>query len=434
MSTNQNHTQNSDIENVIIIGSGPAGYTAALYAARANLRPLLIAGNLDQKTSRIKGGQLMYTSDIENFPAGIEVPGADMSTLDTLYGEAEDTAIENVKGISGPNLMKRMELQARHFGTRMLDEFVTAVEICSAPGEYSVIKTESGTEYKTHALVIATGAAAKTVGIPAEEKFFGQGGGVSTCATCDGSAYKGKTVAVIGGGDSAMEEANYLARIVDKVYLIHRREVFRASKIMLKRVQENPKIEFLLNKTLVDIKGAPHPQAEKIAFYKDKEVVAAAVLEDPRDGSQSEVALDGIFIAIGHTPNTGLFKGQLCMDEAGYLERDARLRALPSPMCSSAKMRALEHVPGVFVAGDVADHVYRQAITAAGMGCMAAIEAERYLAENLAEEKGVPAESVDISPESIAQSHWSTERDDMGEKPIIERVEEGAEGQESAAA
>ncbi len=437
MSTNENspnQDENPIVENVIIVGSGPAGYTAALYTARANLRPLLIAGNLDQKTSRIKGGQLMYTSDIENFPAAIDVLGQDMSTLDALYGEAEDAATETVKGITGPNLMKRMELQARHFGTRMLDEFVTEIEICSAPGEYSIIKTESGKEFKTHALIIATGAAAKTVGIPAEEKFFGQGGGVSTCATCDGHAYKGKTVAVIGGGDSAMEEASYLARIVDKVYLIHRREEFRASQIMLKRAQENPKIEFLLHKTLVDIKGAPHPMAETSSFFKGKEVVAAAVLEDTRDNTQSDVALDGIFIAIGHTPNTGLFKGQLCMDEAGYLDRDSHLRALPSPMCANAKMRTLEHVPGVFVAGDVADHVYRQAITAAGMGCMAAIEAERYLAEKLADAKGVSAESVDISPESIAQSHWSSQREEMGEKPIIERVVEVAECQEKEAA
>lgn len=424
--TSENISENTDIEPVIIIGSGPAGYTAALYTARANLNPLLIAGNLDPQTSRIKGGQLMYTSDIENFPAGIEVQGADMSTLDMISGDAEAAAIENVKGISGPNLMKRMELQARHFGARMMEEFVTEIDICSAPGEFSVIKTESGKVFKTHALIIATGAAAKTVGIPAEEKFFGQGGGVSTCATCDGHAYKEKVVAVIGGGDSAMEEASYLARIVDKVYLIHRREEFRASKIMLKRAEENPKIEFLLNKTLVDIKGKPHPLAATSKFFEGKENVAAAVLKDTRDGSQSEVELDGIFIAIGHTPNTGLFKNQLCMDEAGYLTHDNHLRALPSPMCDNPKMRALEHVPGVFVAGDVADHVYRQAITAAGMGCSAAIEAERYLAEKLAEATGVTSEEVDISAESIAQSHYSTERDIMGEKTIIERVVEVA--------
>ena len=429
MSANETTSDNTQIENVIIIGSGPAGYTAALYTARANLNPLLIAGNLDPQTSRIKGGQLMYTSDIENFPAGITVPGANMDKIDEIYGDAEAEAIENVKGISGPNLMKRMELQARHFGARMMEEFVTEVDLCTAPGEYSTLKTESGKIFKTHVLIIATGAAAKTVGIPAEAKFFGQGGGVSTCATCDGHAYVGKKVAVIGGGDSAMEEASYLARLVDKVYLVHRREEFRASKIMLKRAEENPKIEFLLNKTLVDIKGKPHPLAATSKFFEGKENVAAAVLQDTRDGSQSDVEVDGIFIAIGHTPNTGLFKNQLCMDEAEYLIHDKHLRALPSPMCENPKMRALEYVPGVFVAGDVADHVYRQAITAAGMGCSAAIEAERYLAEALAQEKGVEADAVDISLESIAQSHYSTERDIMGEKTIIERVEEVAECQ-----
>jgi len=434
MSANETTSENIQFENVIIIGSGPAGFTAALYTARANLNPLLIAGNLDPQTSRIKGGQLMYTSDIENFPAGIEVPGVDMGSIENIYGDAETQAIADVKGLAGPNLMKRMELQARHFGARMVEEFVTEIDLCSAPGEYTTLKTESGKTYKTHALIIATGAAAKTVGIPAEAKFFGQGGGVSTCATCDGHSYVNKTVAVIGGGDSAMEEASYLARLVDKVYLVHRREEFRASKIMLKRAQENPKIEFLLNRTLVDIKGKPHPLAENSKFFADKEVVAAAVLEDLRDGSQSEVELDGIFIAIGHTPNTGLFKGQLCMDEAEYLLHDKHLRALPSPTCESARMRSLEYVPGVFVAGDVADHMYRQAITAAGMGCAAAIEAERYLAEKLADEKGVDPEAVDISPQSVAQSHWSSERDEAGEKPIIERVEEVAQCQANAAA
>jgi thioredoxin reductase (NADPH) len=423
MSETNNSTQNA-IENVIIIGSGPAGYTAALYTARANLNPLLIAGSLDPKTSRIKGGQLMYTSDIENFPGAITVPDADMSTLDNLYGDAENAAIENLHGVSGPNLMKRMEMQARHFGARMIEEFVEEISLCTEPGEYYTLRTQSGKEFRAHALIIATGAAAKTLGISAEEQFFGQGGGVSTCATCDGHSYRGKVVAVVGGGDSAMEEASYLARLVEKVYLIHRREEFRASKIMLKRAQDDPKIEFLLNKKVVDIKGKAHPMAEKSPFFKDKEVVAAAVLEDTQSDEKSEVALDGIFVAIGHTPNTDLFKNQLCMDEAGYLVHDAHLRALPSMTCENAHMKSLEYVPGVFVAGDVADHVYRQAITAAGMGCSAAIEAERYLAEKLAEIKHLPADAVDISAESIAQSHWSVERDEMHEKPIIERVEE----------
>jgi thioredoxin reductase (NADPH) len=420
--------QNSTIENVIIIGSGPAGYTAALYTARANLNPLLIAGSLDPKTSRIKGGQLMYTSDIENFPAGVRsnLPEEEFSYLD-LDSDAGTDFIAGLTGLSGPSLMKRMEAQARHFGARMVEEFVTKIDICSSPGEYSVLKTQSGKEYRAHAVIIATGAAARTIGIPAEEKFFGQGGGVSTCATCDGHSYKNKTVAVVGGGDSAMEEASYLARLVDKVYLIHRREEFRASKIMLKRAEENPKIEFLLNKTVVDIAGKPHPMAVTSKFFEGKENVAAAVLKDTRDGSTSEVAVDGIFIAIGHTPNTELFKGQLCMDEAGYLIHDNHLRALPSPTCENARMRSLEYVPGVFVAGDVADHIYRQAITAAGMGCSAAIEAERYLAEKLASEKGISPDALDISTQSIAQSHWSSEHEAMGEKSMIERVEEVAE-------
>ncbi len=420
--------ENSSIENVIIIGSGPAGYTAALYTARANLSPLLIAGSLDPKTSRIKGGQLMYTSDIENFPAGVraELSEDEFQGLH-LDSDAGADYIAGLTGLSGPNLMKRMEAQARHFGARMVEEFVTEIDICSAPGEYYVLQTQSGKEYRAHAVIIATGAAARTLGISAEEKFFGQGGGVSTCATCDGHSYRGKNVAVIGGGDSAMEEASYLARLVNKVYLIHRREEFRASKIMLKRAEENPKIEFLLNKVVADIKGKPHPAAAHNKFFEGKENVAAAVLKDMQTGETSEVPLDGIFVAIGHTPNTELFKGQLCMDEAGYLIYDQHLRALPSPTCENAKMRSLEYVPGVFVAGDVADHVYRQAITAAGMGCAAAIEAERYLAENLASEKGIPPEALDISMQSIAQSHWSSERDAAGDKPVIERVEEVAE-------
>jgi thioredoxin reductase (NADPH) len=407
------------MENVIIVGSGPSGYTAALYTARANLHPLLLAGGVDTATSRTKGGQLMATSDIENFPGAIEVPG------DVYALEPDD-----VKGISGPELMQRMELQALHAGARLEAEFVTEIDLCSHAGDYYTLRTESGQEYRAHAVIISTGASAKRLNIPAEEKFFGQGGGVSTCATCDGFLFArmGASVAVVGGGDSAMEEATYLARLdgIPKVYVIHRREEFRASQVMLKRAQENPKIEFKLHRQVVDIKGKPHPLAEQHAIYKDQEVIRAAVLQDTRnpDAPLEELPVEGIFIAIGHTPNTELFKGQLQMDDAGYLTHDGRMRALPSASCTFPKMRGFEHVPGVFVAGDVSDHVYRQAVTAAGMGCMAAIEAERYLAEKLAEERHVDAGKVDISAESIAQSHWSAERDEMGEKPIIERVEE----------
>ena len=398
----ENNNQSNDIRNVIIIGSGPAGYTAALYTARANLSPLLIAGSADPKTARIKGGQLMFTSDIENFPG-------------------------TGHGVTGPDLMQRMEDQALHFGAEMLVEFVTSVSLCDHPGQYYTVTIESGQEFRTRSVIIATGAAARTLGIPAEDKFFGQGGGVSTCATCDGHSYRGKTVAVVGGGDSAMEEASYLARLVEKVYLVHRREEFRASKIMLKRAQDNPKIEFRLNSVIADIKGKPHPQAAAIPFFKDKEVVGAAVLQNPKTSETSELPVDGIFVAIGHTPNTDLFKNQLQMDEAGYLVHDGRMRALPSMTCGNPEMRRMEHLPGVFVAGDVSDHIYRQAITAAGMGCQAAIEAERYLAEKMADEKGVSATALDISTESIAQSHWSSERDQMGEKPMLERIVETAE-------
>jgi thioredoxin reductase (NADPH) len=364
------------IRNVIILGSGPAGYTAALYTARANLKPLLIAGNLDTKTSRIKGGQLMYTSDIENFPGGVVAPGVDAEGWEHLSGDSEEKAIADLQGMSGPGLMKRMELQARHFGAEMLEEFVTEVDLKNESSIYT-ITTESGRSFKTHSVIIATGAAAKMLGIDAEEQFFGQGGGVSTCATCDGHNYRGGEVIVVGGGDSAMEEANYLARLAKKVHLVHRREEFRASKIMLQRAEETPNIEFHLNKVVADIKGKPHPQADAIAFFKDKEVVDHAVLNDTQTGETSLLNVDGIFVAIGHTPNTQVFKGQLAMDDAGYLLQDGRMRALPS----NAEGSECIPIPGVFVAGDVADHIYRQAITAAGMGCQAAIEAERYLAE-----------------------------------------------------
>lgn len=404
-SAEENVFHQTNVRNVIIIGSGPAGFTAALYTARANLKPLLIAGSIDPLTSRIKGGQLMATSDIENFPGAIEDPAAE---------------VEDVKGITGPELMHRMEIQARHFGTEMLEEFVTEVHLDSS-GVHTV-KTEGGQEFRTHALIIATGAAAKRLGIEAEEKFFGQGGGVSTCATCDGASFAraGATVAVVGGGDSAMEEASYLARLdgIPKVHVIHRRDEFRASKIMLKRVQENPKIEVHTFAVVKDLIGKPHPLGEKIAFYKDKEVLDKAVLEDPRSGETKELHVEGLFVAIGHTPNTQLFTEQLQTDDEGYLQRDGKSRALSV---------SGEWVPGVFVAGDVADHVYRQAITAAGEGCRAAIEAERYLAECVAEQLGVDPEDAALNVETIAQEHWNKAGDMDQQKSVVERVEEAAE-------
>ena len=406
----QTDAKTSDIRNVIIIGSGPSGYTAALYTARANLAPLLIAGSLDPTTSRIKGGQLMYTSDIENFPGAIEDPAAD---------------VENVKGVSGPDLMHRMEIQARHFGAEMIEEFVSSVQLDAKSGIHTV-QTADGQEFKTRALIIATGAASRRLGIEAEAKFYGSGGGVSTCATCDGASFRtgpmypeGGTVAVIGGGDSAFEEASYLAGLTTKhVHLIHRRDEFRASKIMVERAMKNPKITVHTWKTVEDLKGKPHPLAEKTPFFKDKEVLSAAVLKDPRTGEISELPLDGLFVAIGHIPNTQLFQNDLQTDAEHYLERDNHMRALGKDGT---------FFKGVFVAGDVSDHVYRQAITAAGMGCMAAIEAERYLAECVAEELGVNPEDVALNEQTIAQSHWSSERDQAGEKPMVERIEEAAE-------
>ncbi len=415
----------SEIRNVIIIGSGPAGYTAALYNARANLKPLLIAGSADKKTARQKGGQLMATSDIENFPGAIET-GVDLDTFAFLQDEELDAATKDVKGLSGPHLMTKMEMQARHFGTEMIEEFVTAVDICSQPGELYTVTTETGKVFQSRALIIAAGAAAKTMGIAAEEKFFGQGGGVSTCATCDGHSYRGKTVAVVGGGDSAMEEASYLANLGIEVHLIHRRDEFRSSRIMLDRVRKNPKITIHEFRQIVDLLGKPHPMAQTSKFFADKEVVRAAVLEDPRDGSTEELELDGVFVAIGHTPNTSVFTDQLKMDEAKYLERDRHMRAIPSMNACNHKLQGMDYVPGVFVAGDVSDHYYRQAITAAGMGCMAAIEAERYLAEKLAEAEHLSDDEVNTSLESIGVSHWSNNRDIAGEEPVMDKVKEAA--------
>lgn len=428
MSDIQSEILGDEIRNVIIIGSGPTGYTAALYTARANLKPLLIAGSADKKTARIKGGQLMATSDIENFPGAIET-GVDLESFGYLDAEAQSEAVKDVKGLSGPHLMTKMELQARHFGTEMIEEFVTEIDLCTDPGGVYTVRTESGREFKTLSLIVATGAAAKTMGIAAEDKFFGQGGGVSTCATCDGASYarmQNAQVAVVGGGDSAMEEASYLANLGIKVHLIHRRDEFRASKIMVERARKNPNIEIHTFRAIVDLKGKPHPLAETSAFFKGKEVLASAILENTQTKEREELALDGVFVAIGHTPNSGLFKDQLKMDEAGYLERDGHMRAMPSMNACNRKMHGMEHIPGVFVAGDVSDHTYRQAITAAGMGCMAAIEAERYIAEKLAEAMGLDGEALDMSTESLAQSHWSSERDEAGEKPMIERVVEAA--------
>ncbi len=300
--------------NVVIIGSGPAGLTAALYAARANLKPLLIEG-LEA------GGQLMLTTMVENFPGFRD-------------------------GIMGPELMADMRAQAERFGTEIIQGNVSKIEVNRCP-----IKIEVSDQIVyAESLIIATGASARLLGLPSERTLLGHG--VSTCATCDGFFFRGKPIAVIGGGDSAMEEAIFLTKFASKVTVVHRRDTLRASKIMQEKAFANPKIEFAWNSEVEDILDV------------NKGVVTAIVLRDSVTGARTELPVEGVFVAIGHTPNTGLFKGQLELDDNGYIVTHHGTRT---------------SIPGVFAAGDVQDHVYRQAITAAGTGCMAAIDAERYL-------------------------------------------------------
>ena len=300
---------------VIIIGSGPAGYTAAIYAARANLAPLLFTGLQG-------GGQLMLTTSVENYPGFVD-------------------------GVMGPSLMDTLRKQADRFGTEMVAEDVTAVDFSRRP--FVVTAGESAWEADT--VIVATGASPKLLGLPSEMALMGRG--VSTCATCDGFFFKDQNIMVVGGGDSALEEALYLARLGRKVQVVHRRDTLRASKIMQERAFKNPKIEFLWNKEVAAIGDV---SAGK---------VTAVTLRDVNTGGLSVHDVDGIFIAIGHTPNTALVEGQLELHPNDYI------KVIPGTTQTS--------VPGVFAAGDVADHVYRQAVTAAGTGCMAALEAERYL-------------------------------------------------------
>lgn len=301
------------VENVIIIGSGPAGLTAAIYSARANLNPLLIEGEE-------VGGQLMTTTEVENYPGF-------------------------AKGVTGPELMQVTKEQAARFGTRFISKNVTKVDFSVRPFKIWV----DSQLYLAKAVIIATGASAKYLGLPSEKKFLGHG--VSACATCDGAFFRNMNVAVIGGGDTAMEEANFLTRFAKKVWVIHRRNEFRASKIMADRVLGNPKIEVIWDTGLVEILG-------------DKNVTAIK-LENLKTGDQNEMPMDGVFIAIGHKPNTEIFRGILAMNETGYLITEGR--------------STYTTIPGVFAAGDVQDHIYRQAVTAAGTGCMAAIDSERWL-------------------------------------------------------
>jgi thioredoxin reductase (NADPH) len=309
---------------VAIIGSGPAGYTAAIYAARANLEPVLFeGGGAAIEPVTLPGGQLMITTEVENYPG---FP----------------------KGVQGPELMELFKAQAERFGTRVVTGDVTAVDLSDRP--FKITSSEGDLVAET--LIIATGATAKWLGIPTEQKFVNYG--VSACATCDGALFKGRELIVVGGGDTAMEEANFLTRFSPKVTIVHRRESFRASKIMLDRATRNPRIELITSAVVEEILGElPRPG------------VTGVRLRDTRDSSIRELAVGGVFVAIGHEPNSKLFKGMLDMDEAGYLK--------VKPGSTATRIR------GVFACGDVADHVYRQAITAAGTGCMAAIDAERFL-------------------------------------------------------
>ena len=302
--------------NVVIIGSGCAGLTAAIYAGRANLNPLVLDGHEP-------GGQLSLTTHVENFPGFPD-------------------------GILGPELIENMRKQAQKFGTEFKSGAVTEVDLRQRPFKITAGKSS----YEAEALIVAAGASARLLGLKGERELIGHG--VSTCATCDGYFFRGKPIAIVGGGDSAMEEANFLSRYASKVYLIHRRKEFRASKIMIDRVRKNEKVE-LVTPFVVEEILAP------------KGLVEGIRLRNTESKEQKELALDGVFVAIGHDPNTTVFKGKLEMDSNGYL---------------IAKHGSLTSIPGVFVAGDVQDHRYRQAVTAAGSGCMAALDAEKFLEEH----------------------------------------------------
>ena len=304
------------MENVVIIGSGCAGLTAAIYAARANLKPVVLEGHEP-------GGQLSLTTHVENFPGFPD-------------------------GILGPELIENMKRQAARFGSEFRAGAVTEVDLRERPFRVTV----AGETLETRTLIVAAGASARLLGLKGEKELIGRG--VSTCATCDGYFFRGKPIAVVGGGDSAMEESNFLSRYASKVYLIQRRNEFRASKIMIDRVRLNEKVEFVTPYVVEEISS---PQG----------LVSSVTLRNPEGGVAREIEVDGVFVAIGHDPNSTVFKGKLDMDANGYLV---------------AKHGSITNIPGVFIAGDVQDHRYRQAVTAAGSGCMAAIDAEKFLEEH----------------------------------------------------
>jgi thioredoxin reductase (NADPH) len=305
---------------VLILGSGPAGYTAAIYAARANLQPIMVRGLQP-------GGQLSITTDVENFPGFANT-------------------------IQGPWLMEQMQAQAEHVGTRIIEDTIVKVDLSRRP---FTCWGDGGDTYTGDTLIICTGAQARWLGLPSEEKF--RGFGVSACATCDGFFFRGKRVAVIGGGNSAVEEALYLTNHASKVTLIHRRDSLRAEKIGQDRLFKNPKIEVVWNSIVTDIVGASSPPG-----------VTGVQIADVVSGETRQIDVDGVFVAIGHTPATELFKGQVTMDSEGYI--------VTKPDSTAT------NIPGVFAAGDVKDKIFRQAVTAAGMGCMGALEAEKFLAHH----------------------------------------------------
>jgi thioredoxin reductase (NADPH) len=308
----------SEVRDVIIVGSGPAGLTAAIYTARANLRPLVIEGELSSSTDQ-PGGQLMVTTEVENYPGFVD-------------------------GIEGPDLMAAFRAQAARFGTEYITAKATKVDFSSRP--FGVWVDDE--EYRARSVIVATGAQSRLLGLEAEKRLLGHG--LSTCATCDGFFFQEQKIAVVGGGDSALEEALFLTKFADKVSIIHRRDQLRASKIMQERAFKNDKIEFIWDTLVVDILGDGHLEGVK--------------LQNVKSGEESELAISGLFVAIGHIPNTKIFKGQLEMDDAGYIRTFEGTRT---------------SVDGVFASGDVQDTVYRQAVTAAGTGCMAAIDSERWL-------------------------------------------------------
>ena len=305
----------SEIHEVVIVGSGPAGYTAAIYAARAQLSPILYEGSVTA------GGALMNTTEVENFPGFVE-------------------------GVMGPDLMDSMRKQSERFGTKLVTDDIVSMELS---GDIKVLKDGSGNTLQAKSVILATGSAYKEIGLVNEKRLSGRG--VSWCATCDGFFFREKVIAVVGGGDSAMEEANFLTKFASKVFVIHRRDSLRASKIMVERAHANPKIEFIWNTEVIDVLGE-----DKVSGLKLRNLVTS---------EESEKAFDGLFVAIGHLPRSELLVGQIDLDGEGYVKVDGR--------------STRTNQKGVFACGDLVDHTYRQAITAAGSGCQAALDAERFL-------------------------------------------------------